>query len=132
MRTNKRVSAIIIKENNILLVHRKKKGDEYWVVIGGGMEEAENLEEALMREVLEETGLALVDYKFLGNKSDSLDHEHYFYSCKVSGGNPTLGGPEKEENCEENWYNLEWVEIEKIGDLKNLYPLEVKEFLINI
>ncbi|PIU35627.1 hypothetical protein COT03_01205 [Candidatus Shapirobacteria bacterium CG07_land_8_20_14_0_80_39_18] len=129
MRTNIRVGAIIIKDKKILLIHRIKKGDEYWVVIGGGVEEGESLKDALKREVLEETCLPLLDYRLLGNAKDDKGSDHYFYFCKVCEGEPCLSGPEKEENCEDNWHNLEWVEIGKIGELKSLYPSQVNEFL---
>lgn len=129
MRTNVRVSAIIIKDKKILLIHRIKNGDEYWVIVGGGVEEGEGLEEALKREVLEETCLSLLNYKLLGNTKDDKGSEHYFYFCNVNEGQPCLGGPEKERNCKNNWFNLEWVEIGKIGELKSLYPSQVKEFL---
>lgn len=129
MRTNIRVSAIIIKNKKILLIHRIKKGDEYWVVVGGGVEEGESTDEALKREVLEETCLSVMDHKLLGNVKGERDVDHFFYRCNVNEGEPCLGGPEKEDNCKENWFNPEWVEIDKVSELKSLYPGEVKEFL---
>ena len=129
MRTNIRVSAIIIEDKKILLIHRIKNGDEYWVVIGGGVEEGESLEDALKREVLEETCLPVLNYKLLGRVKGHKGDDYYFYFCNINEGPPSLGGPEKEKNCKNNWFNLEWVEIEKVGELKSLYPAQVKEFL---
>ena len=86
MRTNKRVTAIIVRDGKMLLIHRFKNGNDYWVVIGGGVEEGETLEVALEREVLEECGRKLLHFQFLGEKAAVIhDHEeiHYFYLCQI-------------------------------------------------
>ncbi len=128
MRTKNRVTAIVIKDNKILLVHRRKMGQEYWVVVGGGAEEGETLEQALEREVLEETGLKLLEHKYLGESIGEYEEAMHFYLCDLEDGIPTLGGPEKETNNEDNWYNLEWVSVEEIEPLA-LYPASTKKFI---
>ena len=55
-----RVEVIIIEKGKILLVHRIKKGKEYYVVPSGGIEKGENIGQAAVREVKEETGLDVV------------------------------------------------------------------------
>ena len=52
-----RSSAIILRKKKILLIHRRKNSAEYWVLPGGGIENGETAEEAVKREVKEETGL---------------------------------------------------------------------------
>ncbi len=60
----------IEKDNCYLLLHRiKKKNDvnqDKWVGVGGGLEVGETPEECLLREVKEETGLILTDYRYCG------------------------------------------------------------------
>ena len=53
-----------------LMLHRvKKKNDinhDKWIGVGGKFEPGESPEECLLREVREETGLTLTDYRFRG------------------------------------------------------------------
>ena len=60
----------IEKENSYLMMHRVKKKDDgnhdKWIGIGGHFEFGECPEECLLREVQEETGLTLTDWRFRG------------------------------------------------------------------
>jgi len=52
-----RVAAVIPDDEGLVLVRHRKDGEVYDLLPGGGVERGETLEEALRREVLEETGL---------------------------------------------------------------------------
>ncbi len=56
--------------DSYLLLHRtKKERDENrdkWIGVGGKFEEGESPEDCLLREVREETGLTLTDYRYRG------------------------------------------------------------------
>ena len=60
----------IERDGCYLMLHRtKKQNDENhdkWIGVGGKLEEGESPEECLLREVLEETGLTLLRYRFRG------------------------------------------------------------------
>lgn len=58
------VGLILDNQNNICLIHYKK--DNVYSFPGGGVEENEDLIEALHREVLEETGHKISDIKEIG------------------------------------------------------------------
>ena len=90
------VGALIFDGTKILLVERGKdplKG--YWSLPGGILETGERLEEAIRREVLEETGLEIEPlsmfeiFERIMPDGDGRAEYHYVlidYLCRVTGG----------------------------------------------
>jgi 8-oxo-dGTP diphosphatase len=90
------VGALILRRDSILLVQRARpphQGD--WSLPGGVLETGERLEDAMRREVLEETGLhvepmAVVEvFERIMRDSKGRVEYHYVlidYLCKVAGG----------------------------------------------
>ena len=99
-------------------MHRKKNGEEYWVFPGGGVEDTEKAEQAIIREVTEETNLTVLEHElaFMSYNETSKKDEP-FYICEVSSGTPELVGEEKDKNNDENWYQLEWVNLGKLQSI---------------
>jgi ADP-ribose pyrophosphatase YjhB (NUDIX family) len=54
-----RVGAICRDNNSLLLVEHEKEGKRYWLLPGGGLQAGETMEEALRREVAEETSIGV-------------------------------------------------------------------------
>lgn len=58
----------IERDERYLMLHRVKKArdanHDKWIGVGGKLEEDESPEECVCREVLEETGLTLTDYRY--------------------------------------------------------------------
>lgn len=67
---------LIVTDGGLLLHHRDDKpgiaNPGCWAGFGGAVEDGETVEEALLREVTEETGLVIRDPVFL---TDAVDHE---------------------------------------------------------
>jgi len=95
------VGALIFQDDQILLIRRGReplKG--YWSLPGGAVETGERLEDALRREVREETGLDVVPTEiavvFERIMPDSTGRAEYHYLlidffCEVEGGNLAAG-----------------------------------------
>lgn len=52
--------AIIIEDGKLLVMHRNKSGSQYYTLVGGRVDDDETPEQAVVREVKEETGLDVI------------------------------------------------------------------------
>lgn len=125
----KRVAVVIVKNEQVLLMHRIKKKKAYYCFPGGKQDPGESPEQTAIREIKEETGLDIVLDKALCevNEPDGRGPGLY-YLCTEFVGTPELGGPEKEINCEENQYRLEWIPLANLSQI-TLYPQKVVDLI---
>ena len=79
------VSALLFDEHRVLLAHRRDI--DWWNLPGGGMELGETVEEAVKREVLEETGLDVEVEQLVGVYSKPQKQEVVLaFRCRRVGG----------------------------------------------
>lgn len=125
-------------------MHRRKHGREYYAIPGGQVEKGETPKQAAVREVKEETNLDIEAGKLLlsyereiysdngvaeyHEKSGGKIREYFFLADNISG-KEQLGGPELERLSDDNFYELEWIGLEKIKDIE-LLPQRAKEMII--
>lgn len=120
----KRISsrAIIIDNGVLLTMFRRKIKDgkvkEYYVIPGGGLEGNESLTENVIRELKEEFSVDIKVLGYLGKEEHEKTIEHYFH-CTIVNGEPKLGGEELLRMTNENYY-----EIQKIN-LKDLKEIDI-------
>ena len=79
-------AVILDEERNILLVKATYNRFHPWGLPGGGLEYGEHPEEAIVREVLEETGLRVCVEKLLLINTLRPDRVGMYYLCKITGG----------------------------------------------
>ena len=103
------------QDGRYLMLHRVRKAHDEnhdkWIGVGGKFEDRESPEDCARREVLEETGLTLRDYRYCGIitfVSDQWETEymHLFHATGFTGAL---------RECDEGV--LEWVPIKQINAL---------------
>ena len=105
----------IEKDGRYLMLHRVKKENDMkqdkWVGIGGHFEEGESPEECLCREVSEETGLRLTEYRLRGIITFVSDRwqTEYMFLYTATGYEGDIG------ECSEG--ALEWVDKSAVYSL---------------
>lgn len=116
--------AIVVLDDKILLV--KERGGYH--LPGGGINLGETPENAVVREVKEETGMIIDNVRLVGSLSTffALAHKRdagithvqsllLYYVCDLTGGNLTMEGLEEDERQ----YGLEpeWVPLTALDDI---------------
>ncbi len=104
------VSGIIFNPQNEILLCRSHKWDDKYIIPGGHVEYGEPLEEALKREIREETSLDIHSIKLLGIKecfyTNAFYKDRHFlfmdYTCKTDSCDVVLN----EEAQEYVWTSL--------------------------
>lgn len=131
-----RAAAIIIENGCVLFA--KNELDDYYYSIGGGVHVGETAEDAVKREVLEETGveyeierLAFIHENFFigtGTLEGKKCHEIAFYYIMKPRGTQKLNSNSYVQGVREY---MHWLPIDKLDDYV-AYPTFYKEKLSNI
>ena len=119
------VNCIITANGKVLLVQQNRPEDVKgkWSVPGGKVDKEETFEEAVKREVKEETGLNVISSERLSIKQEK-PHQTVKHIFKVKAGGKIVFS--KDELMDAKWFSLE--EIKKMKDqLRKPWVLEVIE-----
>lgn len=105
------VQVYLKKDNSYLLLYRNKKKNDMsegkWIGVGGHVEKGETIDDAVIREVCEETGLTVHSLKcdgevlFINN-----DYEEMMYVYEISDFTGEL------KDCNEG--ELAWIDIDEM------------------
>lgn len=107
------VSAVIVNPDGKILLCKSHKWENKYVIPGGHIEYGEKMEEALKREIFEETGLHIYDLKLISLKESICNntfHEqkHFIfidYLCRTDSSEVFLNDEAEE---------YEWADIDRI------------------
>lgn len=127
-----RATALIRKGELVLMIFRIKEDKEYLILPGGKIEPGETIEEAVMREVAEETSVEVTLGKQLTMIQTPDGRKHYIFECAYLSGDPKLAddSPEKLENSPANFFEPRWIPINKLSQFE-MWPKETKPFLLS-
>ena len=103
--------AVIAERGCILLVRRRTDdGAPPWVLPGGKLEAGESPGDAVKREVLEETGLAVKPVRILGERIHPDTGKHLTYvACDVIAGTARVADADEVDA-------VEWVPVGELGE----------------
>ena len=129
-----RAAAIIIENDCVLFVGNSR--ENYFYSVGGGVKMGETAEEAVLREVYEETGinyeidrLAVIHENFFNENEGSLKglecHEICFYFLMKSRGTQDLNSNSYTQGYKEE---MHWIPISDLGKYK-AFPSFMKDYL---
>jgi ADP-ribose pyrophosphatase YjhB (NUDIX family) len=128
--------AVIFKDDEITIMHRIKKDDngnysEYYTFPGGGVEENEDNETCIKREVLEEFGINVKPIKLI-YEYHGYNSVQYFYLCEWIDGIFGSGkGPEMINYIEKKGHYIPTLQKIKEINKINLQPTSITNQLIN-
>lgn len=109
------------RDDKILVMHRKKFGQEYYTLIGGHVGISEDTEQALVRELHEETGLKIKKARLVMIEEAGAPYgTQYIYECQDPGGDVEVQETSDEWHINQggnNIYEPMWVEIDELPKL---------------
>ncbi len=127
--------AIVVRENKLLLV----KVRDGFHMPGGGIDLGETPEEAVIREIKEETGLIVTNPRLAGSLSTFFTHTHdltkemthvqsllLYFQCDLVGGVLSTDGLEDDEKLHgltPEWIELETLDVITLGSTVDWRPI---------
>ncbi len=132
------VKAIVVVDGRILLAKHRDSRGVWYSLPGGGQGQGETVEEALIRECLEETGAKVQLGPLLFVRDYVADHHEFadedpgahqvelMFRCDMVGGAPELSVSVPDSMQ----IGAEWVEVSRLSDCR-LYPKVLVQLLLD-
>jgi ADP-ribose pyrophosphatase YjhB (NUDIX family) len=121
-----RVAAILARGHSVVLVRHQRDDDTYWLLPGGGVDHGEALDDALIREVQEETTLTIRPRRLvLVNDSIPPDRRRHILNLTFTA---DIVGGELRRGSDARVAEARFVPVDDLANLV-LYP-DIREHLM--
>jgi 8-oxo-dGTP pyrophosphatase MutT (NUDIX family) len=132
MRT--RAGIVLIEDNKVALIERFRAGMHYFAFPGGGADEGESLEQAAVREAMEELGIEVAIKQKVAEILFNGRKQHYFLVERVAGEFGSGTGEEytdsHPDDPETGVYIPIWMPIEELPAHDNIFPVELSQIVV--
>jgi len=131
-----RAGIVLIQDNKVALIERHRAGMDYFVFPGGGVDEGESLEQAAIREAMEELGIEVAIKQKVAVIQFGQKSRQVYFLIEQTGGEFGTGTGEEytasdPNSPEEGIYIPIWMPIEELLLRQNIYPAEVARLVVN-
>ncbi len=110
--------ALVVRDNAILMIQTFRRNSYIWELPGGGIEPVETAEEAAIRELKEECGLAGVINRPLNTIHCKDGSTEYVFLVDVSGEQEAIVGtdPEVKNGEEQSIKKVGWKKLDELSE----------------
>lgn len=118
------VSAVVVNEGRVLMMREAKKSCRgTWYLPAGRVEKNESLEEGVVREVLEETGLTFQPISIICVDSQGTSWFRFTFVGLITGGKLKSLKEQDEESMEAGWFTSQEVFTSLLLRARDICPL---------
>ncbi len=128
-----RAGVVLIEDNKVALIERHRAGLHYYVFPGGGVDEGETVEQAAIRETMEELGVEIVIRQKVLIVQFDQSRQVYFLVERIGGEFGTGTGEEFTDadpnDPTEGVYTPIWVPIRDLQQYEKVFPAELAKLV---
>ena len=130
-----RAGIVLIKEDKVALIERYRAGFHYYLFPGGGVDDDETVEQAAIRETMEELGIEVVIKQKVAEVQLGQRSRQIYFLVEQTGGEFGTGTGEEfvesnSDNPQKGIYIPMWMPIEELPQHGNIYPPEIARLVL--
>jgi 8-oxo-dGTP pyrophosphatase MutT (NUDIX family) len=130
-----RAGIVLIQENKVALMERYRAGFHYFIFPGGGVDEGESVEQAAIREAMEELGVEVAIQRKVAEVQVGQRSRQIYFLVEQTGGEFGTGTGEEfadanRDNPQKGIYIPVWMPIDELPQHINVYPEDVSKLVI--